>query len=344
MRRPTKPRIPTELISNKIRPPLAIVMGTPGEVSTVLEAVPRQRVVCYQMDLYPAERLREKITETRLEAEVVTAPDLWELPPEFQSVLYIVPQGGERALKLDLVEQAFHILRMGGTFLISSPYAADTFFPPVIKKVFGAVHASVASTSTLFWSRRNETRPRRRHEVVFQAKLGDAPSLQFLSRPGVFSHGRLDDGARALIETMEIAPGGRVLDLGCGCGTNGVFAGLASGPRGHVTFVDSNVRAVALAERNARLNGVPNFQALATPDARQLGRSSFEVVLANPPYYAYESIARMFIETGRDVLRTGGRFYLVTKQAERLTPWVSDAFPDYEVFERRGYAVIVATR
>ena len=79
-------------------------------------------------------------------------------------------------------------------------------------------------------------------------------------------------------------------------------------------------------------------------DVRQLGRNSFDVVLANPPYYAYESIARMFIETGRDILRTDGRFYLVTKQVDRLTPLVSDAFADYEVIERRGYAVMVATR
>src|SRR5262245_32641772 len=102
MRKPTKPRIPIEIISSKIRPPLAIVLGTSGEVSTVLEAVPRQWVVCYQMDLYSAQRLREKITEKALEAEVVTAADLWDLPADFQSILYIAPHGGERAMKLDV--------------------------------------------------------------------------------------------------------------------------------------------------------------------------------------------------------------------------------------------------
>jgi 16S rRNA (guanine1207-N2)-methyltransferase len=338
------PGIPVGLIAARVRPPLAIVLGTPRQVATFLEALAGYHVVCYQMDLYPAERLRENLTAGSLDAEVVTAPDLWDLPAEFQSVLYIPPHGGERALKLDMVEQAFHILKHGATFVVSSPYSGDTFFPPLLKKVFGPVHTSTAGPSTLFWCRRNGTRPRRRHEMTFQARLRDAPSLQFLSRPGVFSYGRLDDGARALIETMRIAPGDRILDLGCGCGTNGIFAGLASGPQGHVTFVDSNVRAVALADHNARHNGISKFEAVAMLDVRQLGRNSFDVVLANPPYYAYESIARMFIETGRDILRTDGRFYLVTKQVDRLTPLVSDAFADYEVIERRGYAVMVATR
>ncbi len=97
--------------------------------------------------------------------------------------------------------------------------------------------------------------------MTFQARLGDGPSLRFLSRPGVFSYGRFDAGARALVEAMQIEAGDRILDIGCGCGTNGIFAGLKSGPAGSVVFVDSNVRAVALSEHNARANGLRNFHA-----------------------------------------------------------------------------------
>src|SRR6202011_4761030 len=97
-------------------------------------------------------------------------------------------------------------------------------------------------------------RLRRRHELTFQIGGGDGPSLRFLSRPGVFSYGRFDNGARALVETADIHPGESILDLGCGCGTNGVIAGLRAGEAGHVTFVDSNVRAAALADLNARAN------------------------------------------------------------------------------------------
>ena len=46
-----------------------------------------------------------------------------------------------------------------------------------------------------------------------------------------------------MLEVAEVRPGDRVLDLGCGPGANGVLAMDRAGPDGHVTFVDSNVRA-----------------------------------------------------------------------------------------------------
>ena len=52
-------------------------------------------------------------------------------------------------------------------------------------------------------------------------------AVRFVSRPGVFSYGRFDEGARALTEVMQVAPGDAVLDLGCGSGTVGVIAGKA---------------------------------------------------------------------------------------------------------------------
>ena len=43
--------------------------------------------------------------------------------------------------------------------------------------------------------------------------------------PGVFSHGRLDAGTRALLEVMRRFPvaGRRVLDFACGSGVIGAF-------------------------------------------------------------------------------------------------------------------------
>ena len=40
----------------------------------------------------------------------------------------------------------------------------------------------------------------------------------------------------------------------------------------------------------------------------------------NPPYYAHGAIAELFIERSLPLLRPGGRFYLVTKQADRIGP------------------------
>jgi len=332
------------LVPGKIRPPLAIVLGSPNEVADICANLGDNDTACYQMDLYQAERLQEVLSERNVQAKVITAPDLWDLAGPFQTVLYPVPQGGERSLKLDMIEQSYHILVPSGQLIVLSPYEKDQFFPLALKKVYRRVHAPAAGAGALFLCHRHEERRRRRHEVTFQVQSHFGRSLRFLSRPGVFSYGRFDDGARALVETMDIQPGERVLDLGCGCGTNGIFAGLASGCDGFTAFVDSNVRAVALADLNARAQGLEQFQTIASSRVSGLPEKKFDVVLANPPYYAQHAIARLFIERAHDCLRPDGRLFLVTRQADEIGPLVAEVFGPAGVVERRGYVILRAEK
>jgi 16S rRNA (guanine1207-N2)-methyltransferase len=337
-----RPPVFVDILRRKIRFPLAVALGAPGEVAGFVAALAAGPVTCYQMDLYQADRLREELARYPISAEVVTAPDLWNCGADFQSVFLPVPERGERALKIDMVEQAFHVLCDRGTLIVASPYEKDQFFPDLLKKVFGRVHATAATEGMVFWSQRDGYRRPRRHEVIFHARIGDGPSLRFLSRPGVFSYGRLDDGARALLETMTIERGDRILDIGCGSGTNGIGAGLRSGPTGQVVFVDSNLRAVALAEHNARENGLPTFQTVASSKVEGLPDGTFDVALANPPYYAQGAIARLFVQRAKALLRPEGRMYLVTKQADQVGPLVAEVFGITAAVERRGYVVLCA--
>lgn len=334
-----------ESVSERIRPPAGIILGSALDASELAAAMPVGPSTCYQMDLYQADRLRVELAEAGLNCPVVTAPDLWDLPDDFQTLLYPVPPGGERSLKLDLIEQAFHVLRPRGILIVLSPYEKEQLFPTVLKKVFGKVHAPGEGHGAVLWSQRdNNCRPRRRHELTFHVRLNDATSLVFLSRPGTFSYGRFDLGARALIETMTVNQGDHIVDLGCGCGTNGIIAALRSGPQGSVTFIDSNVRAVALAEHNARLNGVPTFKVVASSTIEGLPEESFDLALANPPYFAQSSIASLFIERAYELLRPQGRFYLVTKQPDVLGPMTAEVFGPVEPVERRGYIVLCAVK
>jgi 16S rRNA (guanine1207-N2)-methyltransferase len=296
------------------------------------------------MDLYQAERLQAELAERQMAAKVVAAADLWDLPGDFQTALYLPPRGGERELKIDMIEQAFHVLRPHGTLLVWSPYDTDPFFPQLLKKIFGRAHAPHLEGETVLWCQRESDRSRRRHEVTFQARIAGGPSCRFVSRPGIFSYGHFDNGARALVEAMTVHPGERVLDLGCGCGTNGVFAAQLVGSEGRVTFVDSNVRAVALADLNARGNGLTAFQCVASSRVEGLPASDFDLVLANPPYYANSTIARLFIERGRDLLKPDGRFYIVTKQVEEIADLMMDAFQHVEARMQRGYTILSNTQ
>ena len=332
-----------DVVREKARPPLAVVLGSPTEVTHCLSFLDGIETTCYQMDLYQARRLHAELAGQHPAARVVTEADLWDLPAVFQTVLYMPARSGERELKIDMVEQAFHILQPHGTILIWSPYESDPFFANLLKKIFGRVHAPHLDGETVLWSRREGDRPRRRHEVAFQARVAGGPSCRFLSRPGVFSYGRFDNGARALVETMTVHNGDRVVDLGCGCGTNGVFAAQRTGTAGQITFVDSNVRAIALAEINARGNGVANFRAVATSQVEGLPDGNFEVVLANPPYYANSSIARLFLTRSRQLLTPDGRFYVVTKQVQETADLMMETFENVEAWMHRGYTILSNT-
>jgi 16S rRNA G1207 methylase RsmC len=341
-------------LQTKVREPACIILGSPRQAVELVEAVPLRQPVLYQMDLYQAERTAQLLEEHNIAGTVAAKADLWDLDAGFQSAVFIVEPTGERMLKLDMIEQAYHVLKPQGTLLVLSRQDNDQFFPGALKKIYGRVHSPQMSGASVLWCQREEERSRRRHEVTFHVRGGttddgeeteaDAkgPSLRFLSRPGVFSYGRFDHGARALVETAVIQLGDAVLDLGCGCGTNGVICGLRGGSKSHVTFVDSNCRATVLADLNATENGVINYDIRTCHRLVDLPECSFDVVLANPPYFANLSIAERFITESRPLMKQGGRFYLVTKQPGQLADMVLDTFGPTEAVERRGYIILCA--
>lgn len=153
-----------------------------------------------------------------------------------------------------------------------------------------------------------------------------------ITKPGLFSWNRVDEGTRRLVEGMEISPEERVLDLGCGYGLAGlVAADLAS--HGEVVLVDADCVAVEATRKTLERNKVTHAQVLlsdcggALLPCRRGDRDdptgcAFDVVITNPPFHqgrgvSYE-VARQFIHDAATLLRPGGRLYLV---ANRFIPY-----------------------
>ena len=135
--------------------------------------------------------------------------------------------------------------------------------------------------------------------------------------------------------------GDRVLDVGCGCGTNGIFAWQRSGPEGFIAFVDSNVRALALAEHTAR----PTASSPAASWPQQGGRLDRTQLRRRPgqsPLLPNSSIARMFIGATRKLCSSRKGLYMVTKQLNEMARAGRGTFGMVQSVMRRGYTILCA--
>ena len=127
------------VVRDRLSGPSVILLGSPRAAADLVAAIGRDDTVCWQMDRYQAARLAEELAVCGLTARIEVTPDVWDLPAEFGSVIFPSPVKGERELKIDLVEQSFHILKPRGTLAVLSPVERDKFFQPYMKKVFGKV-------------------------------------------------------------------------------------------------------------------------------------------------------------------------------------------------------------
>ena len=94
---------------------------------------------------------------------------------------------------------------------------------------------------------------------------------------------------------MNVQPGMKILDLGCGSGAVGVAAALRADCL-QVTAIDSNPRAIESTLWAAERNAAASFSARLDCDGRSLTAGEYDLVLANPPYYSHFRIARLFVE------------------------------------------------
>jgi 16S rRNA G1207 methylase RsmC len=334
------------VVANRIESPVLVLLGPVWPVTELVSALAGHEVTCLQFDVHQAARLKEKLEQEKLTANVVNAGDVWDVPGQFQTVIFPAAANMDRELKIDLIEQAYHIVAPGGRFISLSEHERDNAFHKWHKKVYGHCSDSPRTDAGMaFWSTRkpnDEPRTQRRHRMTYHARIGEGVSQTFESWPGTFGYGRFDAGSRAMLEVADLRHGDKVLDMGCGDGSVGCLASQRIGTTGKITFVDSNVRAMKLTDINAKANGVPSYELITSSTMTDLPTGAYDVVLANPPYYANSEVGRLFIDTAREVLRPGGRFYFVTKMPVQTIPEIVETFGQVESVENRGYTVVMA--
>jgi len=178
----------------------------------------------------------------------------------------------------------------------------------------------------------------------FDITLAGKPAVM-IGYPGVFAWNRLDDGTAALVQSMAVHPTDCVLDLGCGSG----LVALAAAQRGaRVTAVDADIRAVESTRRTLAANHVDG-EVVISDCAQAVLDGRFDVILCNPPFHqgagVEYDVARQMIRDAVQVLKAGGRFYLVSNVFLRYEREMTDHFSEIEeVFNDRRYRVVRARR
>lgn len=251
---------------------------------------------------------------------------------------------GEAELVREQLQQAYDLLSADGLLLTATDNPRDVWLAEVTAELGGTVRRIPRDDGVVYVVRKTVPLRRRRDFTGRFAFRHQGRLFQALSRPGVFSHRRMDPGARRLLDAMEVADGMRVLDIGCGWGPV-ALAAAAAGENVICEAIDSNARAVACTRANAAANGLSGrVQARLEAAGRTTSPGSFDVAFGNPPYFGNFRIAALFVDAAFNALRPGGQLVFVTKSPE----WYVDALPgrfrSVEILEIKGYHVVKARR
>ncbi len=202
---------------------------------------------------------------------------------------------------------------------------------------------------------KDDPRRVRSFEAKWPASVPGGEKLIFASTPGCFCHRRLDEGGLALAEVVSRGAecpdsSARILDMGCGCGLVGLlvadFVRKLKGAAPALTLIDSHTRAIEAAMKNAASFGIVAQMMLSDSgiDGHPELEGAFDVFVGNPPYYSDYRIADVFLQTAVKALKKGGVCYLVCKNAAGLEPVQKRYFPEVEIINRRGYAVLKSVK
>jgi 16S rRNA (guanine1207-N2)-methyltransferase len=235
----------------------------------------------------------------------------------------------EREVARQCVRDAGALLRSGGCcYLAGANRSGVKSTIRYLEELFGEAHvlayrggSRVAVATKGDGVRIDRAASREYHR--FRELIAQVRGKQYacITRPGLFSWNKMDEGSRRLVESMEIGPQERVLDLGCGYGLAGLVAADMA-PRGEVVLVDVDCVAAEAARQTLAQNGVGHAEVLLSDCGAAVMDRVFDVVITNPPFHqgrgvSYE-VARQFIHDAAVVLRPGGRLYLV---ANRFIPY-----------------------
>jgi 16S rRNA (guanine1207-N2)-methyltransferase len=302
--------------------------------------------------------------ETRLKAQpnASAARDVFPINAGWDIVLLPIPKGRRYTRKLLLA--AWEALKPGGQLMLAGPSKGGA--KAVIKdaeRLFGNAtvlgyrhHQRVAACTrgkALIGPlpkefQQNGIAPGTRHFVKIQRPEG---ILTLETHPGIFSWETLDEGTALLLEHLEIEPGSRVWDVGCGYGAIGLSAALAGAE--FVAMSDVNLIGVGYAQANALHNRLDHKVEAFPADALTTSHFTpspayFDLVVSNPAFHqgreVDKSMAGDLTVKALDFLAPGGRLVIVANRFLNYDKNMRESFGQVERVAETGKFHVIEAR
>ena len=259
---------------------------------------------------------------------------------EADLVAFAFKKGGEAELTRDLMQQGHLRLVEGGRMVVSTDNDEDQWIHKELRELFPKVtRRPIRKQGTLYLATKVAPLKKVRDFDCEFAFRDRGRLIYAYSRPGVFSHRHIDPGARALMNSMIVKPGMKVLDLGSGAGTVSLAAAFAA-ENVALHAIDSNARAIQSLQRGIARNEAPGITFALDADGLSPASEEFDLALANPPYFSNYAIADLFLDTAHRALKPKAKILIVTKTpnwfVERMPLW----YADVEVAEATGYWIV----
>ena len=182
------------------------------------------------------------------------------------------------------------------------------------------------------------------YQTTFTVQVNEQ-RFEVVSVPGVFNHGRLDDGTRLLLEQVSVLYKGKVLDFGCGAGIIATYLGLIT-PDLRLNCLDVNALAIYATEQTLKLNNLEGHVILSDGMKKVSGR--FDLIISNPPFHTGIStdyqIAEAFLETSKNFLKPKGKITIVANSFLKYPPIIEAQYGDYDIISKNNKFAIYSAQ
>ncbi|OPX56207.1 16S rRNA (guanine1207-N2)-methyltransferase [Oceanospirillum multiglobuliferum] len=174
--------------------------------------------------------------------------------------------------------------------------------------------------------------------------------LTLISLPGVFSHGRLDEGTALMLKHLPRIKESklrqrRVLDMGCGTGVIGLSL-LKRTPELALTFCDVNAMALEATRRSLALNQMTGD--VVASDMWQGITERFDLIISNPPFHTGQKtdydLADRFIRQAKQHLKRNGELRIVANRFLKYPDIIEASFGHCERIAETGKFCIWSAR